>query len=77
MSNASFIALLLGQILSSLQRKSFQVASPYIIKEFDYTKSNIGTISSSFSFSYGITKFVGGIKQQLFILLQQQLLLLQ
>ena len=51
----------LGQLLSSIQRKSLSVCTPSFINKNGYNKIQIGTISSWFSLTYGISKFVGGI----------------
>lgn len=56
----SFIGLFISQILTSLERKSLYIATPQLIIDYDYTKIQIGLISSSFSFTYGIGKFLGG-----------------
>jgi len=53
-----FIGLFLSQILTSLERKSLYVATPQLILDYNY--SQIGIISSSFSLTYGIGKFLGG-----------------
>ena len=57
---SSFIGLFLGQILTSLERKSLYVATPQLILDYNYSKVKIGIISSSFSLTYGIGKFLGG-----------------
>lgn len=53
--------LFFGYGIYSLLRKSFSVSVPFMRSTLGLTKSDVGNIATSFSISYGISKFVGGV----------------
>jgi sugar phosphate permease len=55
-----FYSLFLGYATFYLVRQNFAVAAPEMVKEFGYTKSEIGWIFTLFSIIYGIGKFISG-----------------
>ena len=56
-----FLALFFGWFLYMFCRKSFSSTMPQLTYNVGFTKDNLGTIASSFSLAYGISKFLGAI----------------
>ena len=57
----SLIALCLGTAMYNCLKKSAAFALPAMRSELEYSKRDIGLISSSFAVSYGVSKFIFGI----------------
>ena len=57
----TFLALLFGWFLYMFCRKTFSSTMPQLTFNEGYTKDQLGTIASSFSMAYGISKFLGAI----------------
>lgn len=55
------LALLLGWFLYIFCRKAFSSTMPHLTYKVGFTKDQLGTISSSFSMAYGLSKFLGSI----------------
>ncbi|MDR0590246.1 MAG: MFS transporter [Puniceicoccales bacterium] len=55
-----FYSLFLGYAAFYLVRQNLTVAAPEMLKEFGYTKSQIGWIFALFSIIYGVGKFISG-----------------
>lgn len=53
--------LFFGYGIYSLLRKSFSVSVPFMRSTLGLTKTDVGNIATSFSVSYGVSKFVGGV----------------
>lgn len=56
-----YISLFIGWFFYYACRKTFSSTMPHLITHRGYTKKDLGIIASSFSFAYGINKFVFGI----------------
>ncbi|XP_001639836.2 glucose-6-phosphate exchanger SLC37A4 [Nematostella vectensis] len=56
-----FICLLVGYSTYYLTRKSFTYTMPSLVRELDVQKSDLGVITSSYTISYGLSKFAGGV----------------
>lgn len=54
-------SMFIGYALYYFTRKSFIFAQPGIIEDLHFTKGQLGYISSVFSISYGLSKFLSGI----------------
>lgn len=55
------LALLVScTFINYIDRAALSIAAPYIMKEFSFTPSQMGTIFSSFSIGYAIFCFIGG-----------------
>ncbi len=57
----TFLALFFGWFLYIFGRKMFSSTMPQLTYHEGYTKDQLGTIASSFSMAYGISKFLGAI----------------
>ncbi|MDR3317787.1 MAG: MFS transporter [Puniceicoccales bacterium] len=55
-----FYSLFLGYAAFYLVRQNLTVAAPEMLKEFGYTKSQIGWVFALFSIIYGVVKFISG-----------------
>ncbi|MDR1435285.1 MAG: MFS transporter [Puniceicoccales bacterium] len=55
-----FYSLVLGYASFYIVRQNFTVAAPEMLREFGYTKSQMGWVFSIFSIIYGVGKFVSG-----------------
>lgn len=62
-SSYSMQALIIGVGYSStfIMRKITSLVAPFLIKEYNITKTSIGLINSNFSFAFGLTKFISGV----------------
>lgn len=56
-----FYSMFIGYALYYFTRKSFIFAQPGLIEDLHFTKGQLGYISSIFSITYGLSKFVSGI----------------
>ena len=57
----TFIALFFGWFFYLFCRKTFSSTMPQLTYSAGFTKDQLGSIASSFSFAYGISKFLGAI----------------
>lgn len=55
-----FVLIMVGYMLYYIVRKNFNVASPLLVEQLHFTKTEVGFISSSFAVSYGLSKFALG-----------------
>lgn len=55
-----FLMILISYTCYYLVRKNFAVASPYLMTNYGFTKTQIGLISTGLAISYGLSKFVLG-----------------
>ena len=55
-----FIMIMVGYMSFYLVRKNFAIASPLLIQNLHFSKTEIGLISSAFAISYGLSKFILG-----------------
>ncbi|MDR1438113.1 MAG: MFS transporter [Puniceicoccales bacterium] len=53
--------LIIGYAAFYLVRQNMQIAAPLMLKEFGYSKTQVGWIFSAFPIIYGVGKFVSGI----------------
>ncbi|CAM9893377.1 unnamed protein product [Heterosigma akashiwo] len=58
--------LFLGNAVYNTARKSLSVASPLLMDELNFSKMEIGSITSSFTLCYGLSKFIGGVLSDMF-----------
>lgn len=56
-----YISLFIGYSAYYFVRKSYTFAKPSLIRDLNFQKSHMGMISSGFSVTYGLSKFVGGV----------------
>ncbi|MDR0715450.1 MAG: MFS transporter, partial [Puniceicoccales bacterium] len=54
-------SLVIGYATFYLVRQNFQVATPKMLDELGYTRSEIGWVFSAFAIIYGVGKFVSGM----------------
>jgi phosphoglycerate transporter family protein len=54
-------SLIIGYAAFYLVRQNFQVATPAMLKEFGYTKADIGWVFTAFAIIYGFGKFFNGV----------------
>ncbi|MDR0595716.1 MAG: MFS transporter [Puniceicoccales bacterium] len=54
-------SLIIGYATFYLVRQNFQVATPKMLDELGYTRSEIGWVFSAFAIIYGVGKFVSGM----------------
>lgn len=54
------LSIFFGYAAFYLVRKNFSLAKPYLIKDFNLTKSDVGLIATMLSVSYGLSKFLMG-----------------
>lgn len=52
--------IVLGYAAFYLVRSNFSLAKPYLIKEFGFSKGEVGMIATALSISYGLSKFIMG-----------------
>jgi len=55
-----FISIFIGYAAYYFIRKNFNMAAPYLIETYDYSKTQIGFVGSALGLAYGISKFVMG-----------------
>ena len=55
-----FLMIFIGYTGYYLVRKNFAVASPYLIDNYGFSKTQIGLISMGLAVSYGLSKFILG-----------------
>ena len=55
-----FIMIMIGYMSFYLVRKNFAIASPLLVHNLHFSKTEIGLISSAFAISYGLSKFILG-----------------
>lgn len=55
-----FIMIMIGYMSFYLVRKNFAIASPLLVQNLHFSKTEIGLISSAFAISYGLSKFILG-----------------
>ncbi|KEH96729.1 MFS transporter [Clostridium botulinum] len=55
-----FIMIIIGYMSYYLVRKNFAIASPLLVQNLHFSKTEIGLISSAFAISYGLSKFILG-----------------
>ncbi|KEI04902.1 MFS transporter [Clostridium botulinum] len=60
-----FLMIFIGYTGYYLVRKNFAVASPFLMTHFDFSKTQIGLISSGLAIAYGLSKFIlGGLSDK-------------
>ena len=57
----TFLALFFGWFFYLFCRKAFSSTTPQLSYNVGFTKDQLGTITSSFSLAYGVSKFLGAI----------------
>ncbi|MEN2995434.1 MAG: MFS transporter, partial [Acetomicrobium sp.] len=55
-----FVSIFIGYAAYYFIRKNFNMAAPYLIETYGYSKAQIGFVGSALGFAYGISKFVMG-----------------
>lgn len=55
-----FMSIFIGYAAYYFIRKNFNMASPYLIETYGYTKAQVGAVGSALGLAYGISKFVMG-----------------
>ncbi len=55
-----FLMMFIGYAGYYLVRKNFAIASPFLINNYDFSKTDIGLISTGLAVAYGLGKFVLG-----------------
>lgn len=60
-----FLMIFIGYSGYYLVRKNFAVASPFLMTHFNFTKTQIGLISTGLAVAYGLSKFIlGGLSDK-------------
>ena len=57
----TLLAMVFGWFLYMLCRKTFSSTMPHLTYNAGFTKDQLGTIASSFSMAYGVSKFLGAM----------------
>ncbi len=55
-----FVSIFIGYAAYYFIRKNFNMAAPYLIETYGYSKAQIGFVGSALGLAYGISKFVMG-----------------
>ncbi|MEJ8554851.1 glycerol-3-phosphate transporter [Tepidibacter sp. Z1-5] len=55
-----FLSIFIGYAAYYFIRKNFNMAVPYLIETYGFTKTQIGLVGSALGLSYGISKFIMG-----------------
>ncbi|QEK10903.1 glycerol-3-phosphate transporter [Crassaminicella thermophila] len=55
-----FMSIFIGYAAYYFIRKNFNMAVPYLIETYGYTKAQIGIVGSALGLSYGLSKFIMG-----------------
>jgi MFS transporter, OPA family, sugar phosphate sensor protein UhpC len=56
-----FYTIYLGYIFYYFSRKSFTFATPYLISDLGFDKSDLGLLGSILAITYGLSKFLSGV----------------
>ncbi|MCT4620873.1 MAG: MFS transporter [Marinisporobacter sp.] len=55
-----FMSIFIGYAAYYFIRKNFNMAAPYLIETYGYTKMQVGAVGSALGLAYGLSKFVMG-----------------
>lgn len=55
-----FLSIFIGYAAYYFIRKNFNMAVPYLIETYGFTKTQIGLVGSALGLSYGLSKFIMG-----------------
>ncbi len=55
-----FVSIFIGYAAYYFIRKNFNMAAPYLIETYGYSKAQIGFVGSALGLAYGISKFIMG-----------------